>query len=481
MVAFAAWAVRQWESTLTEQTERETHAHALALGLAVEAALREPTPKGVQETIDRISRERSIYGVLIYDGDGAIQYASDPLTGTVPAIADSVRSAVNLGQVVALRRELDDEGVYSVIRPIRDALGRVTGALEVAQPLTFLEEEIAQTRQRFVLNTLTLLVALTILILGLTRQMVSRPLGRFVAAAQALGRGELTHRIGDVAAGRELAELADEMNRMAGRLETAQADLVREAEERVGLERRLRETEKLAALGNLSAGLAHEIAAPLHVIRGRAEQLIRRTDGDGPAERYLRIIVEQIGRITVIVRNLLDFTRRREPRLESIDVGAVIAGVLEFMDWELGRAGIEVDWQGPREVPAVGDRDLLHQVFINVFMNAIQALTTPRPGTARITVRTGPFTESDEAPDTSEMAVVEISDNGPGIPDDVLPTVFEAFVTTKSTGGTGLGLAVARSIVEEHGGSIRAANGEAGGAVFRIEIPRARTPAASNA
>jgi signal transduction histidine kinase len=478
MTAFATWAVRQRESTLTEQAERETHAYALAIGLAVESAFRAPTPTGIQEIIDRISRERTIYGVLVYGSDGAIQYASDPPGRLVAAVPESIRSAVALGEVVSLRRELDGNAVYSVIRPIRDPLGRVMGSLEVAQPLDFLDEQIAQTRQRFVLNTVTLLFALTILILLLIRHMVSRPLGRFVAAAQALGRGELAHRIGQPAAGRELAELAGEINRMAGHLEAARGRLVSEGEERVGLERRLRQTEKLAALGNLSAGLAHEIAAPLHVIRGRAELLLRRTAADDPAERNLRIIVEQIGRITIIVRNLLDFTRRREPHLEAIDAGAVVASVLEFLDWELGRASISVVWDGPREVGVRGDRDLLHQVFINIFMNAIQALATLEPGTARITVRTSPTPDDEMSPSIEARAVIEVQDNGAGIPVDVLPSVFEAFVTTKSTGGTGLGLAVARSIVDEHGGMITASNGESGGAVFTVELPASRTAAA---
>jgi signal transduction histidine kinase len=477
MTAFAAWAVRQRESTLTEQAERETHAYALALGLALESAYRYPTPIGIQEIIDRISRERTIYGVLVYGNDGSIQYASDPLGVSVAAAPDPIRAAVRLGEVASLRRELDGQPVYSVVRPIRDPLGRVLGALEVAQPLSFLDDQIGQTRQRFVLNTLTLLFALTILILWLTRQMVSLPLGRFVAAARALGRGELTHRIGEPAAGRELAELADEINRMAGHLEGAQAGLLREGEERLGLERKLRQTEKLAALGNLSAGLAHEIASPLHVIRGRAEQLLRRTSPDDPAERNLRIIVEQIGRITVIVRNLLDFTRRREPHLEEIDAGGVVASVIEFLDWELGRAGIQVEWLGIREIRVMGDRDLLHQVFINLFMNSIQALATMDPGTARITVRAALTQDDEMSPSMNGRAIIEVADNGPGIPADVLPTVFEAFVTTKSTGGTGLGLAVARSIIEEHGGTIEAANGQDGGALFRVELPAARSPA----
>jgi signal transduction histidine kinase len=211
------------------------------------------------------------------------------------------------------------------------------------------------------------------------------------------------------------------------------------------------------------------------VIRGRAELLLRRTAADDPAERNLRIIVEQIGRITIIVRNLLDFTRRREPHFEAIDAGAVVASVLEFLDWELGRAGISVVWDGPREVGVRGDRDLLHQVFINIFMNAIQALATLEPGTARITVRTSPTPDDEMSPSIEARAVIEVQDNGAGIPVDVLPSVFEAFVTTKPTGGTGLGLAVARSIVDEHGGTITASNGESGGAVFRVELPASRT------
>jgi len=474
MTAFAVWAVRQRALTLTGQAERETQAYALALGLAIEFAYRDPTPKGIQEIIDRVSRERTIYGVLVYDADGSVQYASEP-PGIPPAggeAAELVRSSVVLGTVASMRRELDGQEVYSVIRPIRDPLSRVIGALEVAQPLSFLDAQIAQTRQRFILNTVTLLFALTILILWLTRQMVSKPLNRFVAAAQALGSGELTHRIGRPQAGRELAELADEVNRMASHLEGARSRLVAEGEERLDLERRLRQTEKLAALGNLSAGLAHEIAAPLHVIRGRAEQLLRRADIDAATDRNLRIIVEQIGRITVIVRNLLDFTRRREPRFDDIDAGEVICAVLEFLDGEIGHAGIGIEWEGTRNVFIRGDRDLLYQVFTNVFMNAIQALAPLEPGTARITVRT---TETDVATSSSkaDRAIIRIEDNGPGIAPELLPEIFEAFVTTKSTGGTGLGLAVARSIIEEHDGTITASAGKNGGAVFRIELPAA--------
>jgi len=470
MTGFAAWAVRQREDTLTEQSRRETNAYAVALGLAIESAYRDPTPKDIQEFIDRISRERTIYGVLVYGRDGGLTYVSDPLDARAQAATEAVRSVIFSGQPATIDRTIEGQAVYSVIRPIRDPLGKVVGAFEVAQPLSFLAAQIRQTRQRFVLNTLTLLAAVTILILVLVRQLVSRPLSGFVAAAQALGRGELEHRIEGPGGGAELAELADEINRMAARIEAARLDLVREADGRLDLERKLRETEKLAAIGNLATGLAHEIAAPLHVIRGRAEMLLRRTKPE-PDRRNLQIIVQQISRITVIVRNLLDYSRRRDPEFGPIDLGAVIGEVLEFLDWELGRADVTVDWEGVRELEIVGDADLLKQVFINLFMNAVQALELAgEAGPRSIRIRTRV-----EEGDGGNAVVVEIEDNGPGIPDEVRLRIFEPFVTTKlNGGGTGLGLAVARGIIEEHHGQIVAGapvHETGAGALFRIRLP----------
>ncbi|MCI0434175.1 MAG: HAMP domain-containing protein, partial [Gemmatimonadetes bacterium] len=265
MTMFAVWAIRQRERTLTEESRRETHAHAVALGLAIDAAFRSGAPDDVQDIIDRLSQERTVYGVLVYGGNGRMLYVSNPLTAEAAAPPDVVQRVLRTGQVSSVDRVIDGQGVFAVVRPIVDAAGVVVGAFEVAQPLSFLEQEIARTRQRFVLNTLTLLAAVAFLIYWVVRRTITTPLERVVAGAQALGRGELAHRLEDDAGGAELIELAREFNRMAEHLESARLDLVREGDERVALERRLHETEKLAAVGNLAAGLAHEIAAPLHV------------------------------------------------------------------------------------------------------------------------------------------------------------------------------------------------------------------------
>jgi signal transduction histidine kinase len=473
MAAYGAWALHQRQTVLAEEARRETRAYATALGISLEQAFRDPDLRDVQAIIDRISRERQIYGVLVYGADGRTLFVSDPLQAGATAPPALLGRVLAGGRVTEFERRIGDEHVYSVLHPIPGPSGRVAAAFEVAQPLASLRAEAARVRQRFALNTLTLLVAVTVLILWLVRRLIGRPLERLVAAVRALGRGEMSHRLTPDPGGGELAELAREFNRMVEHLEAARAGLIREGEERVLLERRLRQTEKLAAVGNLAAGLAHEIAAPLHVIRGRAEMLLRRGPQPEASERNLRIIVEQIGRITLVVQNLLDFARRREPRIERTDLVRVVDGVTEFLEGEFARAGVEVAREGAAAAEIEGDPHLLHQVFINLFINAMQAMEASG-GARRITVRVAP-----EAPRASGSGApgevrVEVEDTGPGIGPDALPRVFEPFFTTRPGGqGTGLGLAVVRGIVEEHGGLIDAESSPPGGARFRMVFPAA--------
>jgi signal transduction histidine kinase len=283
---------------------------------------------------------------------------------------------------------------------------------------------------------------------------------RLVDGARAIGRGELSYRIPEDEGGEEIAVVAREFNGMAHNLERARAAVGREAEERVALERRLHEAEKMAAIGGLAAGLAHEIAAPLNVVSARAELLVRRDPGPNDRARSLQVIVQQIGRITTIVRNLLDFAGRREPRLRPVDLAELIDGALEFLELELSRAGVTVRREVSRPVPLRADPDLLHQLLVNLLLNAAQALEAGQ-GPRELVVRAA----------GGAQVVLEVQDSGPGIPPEALERLFDPFFTTKSR-GTGLGLVVARNIAQEHGGALEARNREDGsGAVFRCVLP----------
>ncbi|HSM60520.1 MAG TPA: ATP-binding protein [Longimicrobiales bacterium] len=467
MAAFLAWSLVQRERTLVSEARRETQAYATALGLALDAAFRDPDRAGVPEIVERISLRPSIYGVVVYDPQGNPLYGPGVIPGAEASTPEEVRAVLASGGQTEFERAQDEVDVYSVVRPILGETGEVVGAFEVLQPLNFVEEEKARTRWRFLLNTVVLVAAVTILLRWLVRRLVSDPLDRFSDDVRALGAGRLDHRVEPTATVSELAAVAEELNRMAEGLEQARSALVRGAEERITLERQVRQSEKMAMIGQLAAGLAHEIGAPLHVIRGRADLLARRAARPDAEARDLRIIVEQIDRITRIVRGLLDFARQKEPRADAVDLVAVVDGVLELVAPELEPSAIVTERRGVSCALVQGDRDHLQQVILNVVLNAAQALAEA-DGERRIDVDVGLA----EARGGGRV-LLRVADTGPGIPAEHRERVFDPFFTTKPSGtGTGLGLAVARWIVEEHRGTVRVLPGVRRGTTIEIELPR---------
>lgn len=472
MLVYAGWALIEREHTMVPEARQEVQAYATALGLAFDLALEDVRRDQVQALVDEITQAPTVFGVLVYDSAGARTLASAPLGAAPPAPRDVLERVLETGGPETFERVIDGHRVYSVLRPLRDNRGQVSGALEVAQPLASLEAQKARVRRRYLLNTLTLVTALSLVTFWLVQRVVARPMSRLVGAARAIGAGELGHRIAEEPQGGELAVLAHEFNGMAERLEGARTAMAQEAEERVELERRLRHAEKMAAVGTLAAGLAHEIAAPLNVISGRAEMLLRRETDVATRERNLEIVVRQSRRIATIVRNLLDFAKRRDPRLELLEMGVVVETALEFLDGELQRSGVEVQRALGRAGPVRGDADFLHQVFVNLILNAIQAMEA-NEGRRVLMVR---LEMQQDGTGSDGSVVIELADNGPGIPPGLEHEIFEPFVTTKPR-GTGLGLVVARSIVEQHGGRLEASNGS-DGARFRVVLPAIGQPAA---
>jgi len=465
MSVYAVWALSEREDVMVEEAQQETGASALTLAIALDDPVRRADSLRLRDVSLPVTRAPAGYDVAVYDRTGRRLYTSDTVAlPSSPAAADLQR-VLRRGETVTLERTMAGSRVFAVLRPILDGDGQVDGAVEVAQPLARIDAEKTRVRRHYLLNTLTLLAAVTLLTLYLVRRTVGQPMRALVAGVRAVGRGELEHRVGPALGGGELADLGREFDTMATNLESARRALLREGAERVALERRVRENEKLAAIGTLAAGLAHEIAAPLNVISGRAEMLLRREAPPDVRERHLRSIVGQIGRITGIVNNLLHFARRREPRLQRVDAAVVVDGVADMLEETLTRAHVRFDRTegGPFWVQA--DPDLLHQVFVNLVLNAVQALENA-PGERVIRLRTS----VPEVPGPG-WRVIEVEDSGPGIEPDRREQVFDPFFTTKAN-GTGLGLALARSMVVEQGGRLDAGDPAAGrGALFRVILP----------
>jgi signal transduction histidine kinase len=466
MIVFAGWALVERERTMVPAAQQETRAYAVALGLALDGA-KDARSEQVKDIINQVSREPTIYGIILYDSLGTQVLASDPLNAPGAVPADVLNRVLHGDTTETVERLIDDQRVFSVVRPLHGRRGQVSGALEVAQPLDFLEAQQALVRRRYLLNTIVLLLALSGTTLWLVRRLISGPITSVVGGARQLGEGNLDHRIRETGTSAELAALAGELNRMAENLQTAQQRLVRESEERVTLERRLRETEKLAAIGNLAAGLAHEIAAPMNVISGRAELLLRKVPTGTDEARQLQIIIRQIGRITATVQNLLAFAKRREFNGRDIDLVHVVEGVEEFLEGEFERARVTVVREGTKRLPVRGDQELLHDVLVNLVLNAVQAMeNSDGPRAIILRTRAGVPASAAELQGIPERlrsshrfwCMLEVEDRGPGIAPEALDKVFDPYFTTKAS-GTGLGLVVAQSIVQEHGGWLDARSG----------------------
>ena len=238
--------------------------------------------------------------------------------------------------------------------------------------------------------------------------------------------------------------------------------------EREELRRRLTQTEKLAALGQFVAGIAHELNNPLQGVLGHLELL--RTTGAFPKQlkREVWTIYREADRAAKIVRNLLVFAGSRQLARRSVSLNVVLQKVLALRAAACRAQDIEVVRHYDDRLPRVeSDPLLLHQVFLNMVMNAEHAISASgKPG--RIEIRTSVNASGDRI-------VASVRDTGTGIPEDGLSRIFEPFYTTKDVGkGTGLGLAIAYGIVQDHGGQIIAANHPDGGAVITVELPTAR-------
>ena len=248
-------------------------------------------------------------------------------------------------------------------------------------------------------------------------------------------------------------ELAASGRRLAKDLERSDTALRHTTE-------RARAAERLASIGMLVAGLAHEIGTPMGVIQGHAKLLEGAVSGDNARWR-LRTIQDQISRISRIIQSLLHMARPGRPRCVPIDVAALLDNTAAFLTEKLARREITVTRDYAEASSVSGDPERLQQVFLNLFMNAADAM--PKGGELRIGLGLhGPEVE------------VRIADTGHGIPAGDLERIFEPFYTTKAAGhGSGLGLAVVQGIVAEHHGAIEVVRSDESGTEFRLLFPPA--------
>ena len=291
---------------------------------------------------------------------------------------------------------------------------------------------------------------------SLTRSLVT-----LARATEQIGRGQFDVEV-PVTGGGEIAALATRFQRMTEELSTREHAL-KEAN------RRLMESEKMSALGQLGAGIAHEVKNPLTSIRGYAQMGQRKIPHDHPLSEYFKTIEKETDRSLEILKNLLKFSRQETAEMTVIDLNAVVADTVKLVSHQLMMKEVRLEphlWA--QSLFVNGNANQIEQVLLNLFINAGDAMEGKGEGRITVTV---------DAPEAS-MARIRVGDNGSGIPPEVVGKIFDPFFTTKPVGkGTGLGLSVSYGIVKEHKGEISVESRMGGGTTFTILIPRVQQSA----
>jgi two-component system NtrC family sensor kinase len=431
-----------------------------------------------------LRRERAeIVATLTHDHDGLAAVVTVPLKGRRRALGTLVFESIRVdaGAELDLLDRLDETGrqLAAAIENVQLLEGVLRSHRELENTFNSIRDLVAVTDRRGRIVRANLALAER---LGTTRdELVDRPITEVVGPAIArLASGLELGSDGEDGAGvtEELQdpELNGTFSVMVSRLLGASREglghvlVAREITpraqleaERAQLRSRLTQSERLAALGQLVAGIAHELNNPLQGVLGHLE-LLRETRGLPPAlRRDVRVVYREADRAAKIIRNLLVFAGSRKLMRRPLNVNQVVSRAITLRAPGWRAAHIEVV-KHLTSLPRVqGDPVLLQQALFNIMTNAEQALEGTRSGRIEITTTLEP---------SLGMLLITVRDTGPGIPAQVLPRIFEPFYTTKEVGkGIGLGLAIAYGIIQEHGGEIIATNHPDGGALFKIALP----------
>jgi signal transduction histidine kinase len=268
------------------------------------------------------------------------------------------------------------------------------------------------------------------------------------------------------------------VNRQLERLRETHSALVRAHEELKAAQMRLIQNAKLESVGRLAAGVAHEVKNPLAVIQLGVDYLTNAVKGDKGLEETVQDMADAVKRADTVIKGLLDFSRSEQLTLAPGDLNAILEETLLLVKHELTKNHVTVEKDLEQKPPPVRlDRNKIKQVFINLFMNAIQAMGS-EGGTLSVRTRRQRLSAAQTGPGEGapggfhageEAVVVDVEDTGPGIPEDKLDKLFDPFFTTKAVGsGTGLGLSVSRKIIELHGAVIKISNRKTKGAAAQI-------------
>ena len=459
--------------------------------------------EGLYHAIQTIADEPGMIKVRIFDQEGRISYSTDPaeVSHVLDKSAEACYGCHTQSQPLTRLNRPDRFRIYrnggrhrvlGIITPIENQPGcsnaachahpasqQVLGVLDTNLSLAQADVQLADSSWRMFLYTAGAMLIVAVLSWVFVWRVVHKPIKALKSGTEHLSKGELGYQI-EVRSQDEVGDLADSFNGMSLQLRDANEEIVTWAktlEDRV--EQKTKElkrahehvlhVEKMASIGKMAAVVAHEVNNPLSGILTYAK-LLQKWVASGRAEhekqeeamQCLELIAAESRRCGELVKNLLNLSRTAPMNVQPTDLHAVIDRCLLLVRHQLELAGIQLQLNLATDLPRVPcDPAQIEQVFLALIMNAIDAM--PRGGNLWIETRL--------SDDETEIKI-RVRDDGAGIAPDVLPQIFEPFLTTKETGrGVGLGLAISRGIVERHSGRIEVESELGRGTTFTVTLP----------
>ena len=436
------------------------------------------------EIVDRVKeivykeekyKGREIGTATIFQHDLRISTNVKNKTGT-RAIGTRVSKEVNTAVLKEGKAWIDrafvvNDWYITAYEPIKNIDNKIIGILYVGM----LEKPYIDTTKQVMLTftvMASLCVVLLLVILYFSTTRIINPLQKMVVATQEIAKGDLSHKV-EVNSKDEIGYLAESFNQMTEDLKSANQKLIewgktleKKVEERTKeltkMQAHLFQSEKLASLGKLSAGIAHEINNPLGGVLIYSHLLLEDTDKSSPHYENLKKIVKETSRCKDIVKGLLEFARPKDPEMSLIDINKLVDKSLSIMEGQALFQNIRVEKRYSSDLSKiVADSGQLQQVFMNIILNAAESMD----GNGSLIL----FTSLDE---DSKNISIKLTDTGQGIKEEDKKRLFEPFFSTKEVGkGTGLGLAISYSIIQKHNGVIEVHSELGKGSTFTVKLP----------
>ena len=429
-----------------------------AISIPIGAALANNDTQAIELSLGSVFVLGEVYGASVFDVDGN-RIASAGITETDLSRTSIPNRIVSTGQQQEAFSRVGGRELFSHFEPLFDTSGQIKGMIQITRRASDFGHAL---RQLHVIAWLVWgLLSLTILSAVLLGHYggIGRHVDKLLLQMRRVAQGEHQHRAAPEGP-QEVAALARGLNQMLDSIEQAQGNLEAHRQAETTLLARLKDNEKMVAIGSMARGIAHELGAPLSVIDGRARRLQKSLTADAQQQRQLAGIRDQVARLTRTVRQLLDYCRPAATRPRRQNLLPLLHSLPAALQPELEADNKQLTCSLPEVLPEVDvDDSRLELALLNLLRNALQA--------ARTELRLS--TKSD-----SNWLYLHIDDDGPGLPDAPVEQLLEPFFTTKSPGeGTGLGLAIVSSVAEEHHGELLLGHSELGGCSASIRLPLA--------